>query len=111
MVQPQFKFSAAVRPQISWDYQGREAQDGHFDLHTAPELWELSVYHSALLYVHRDCTDYLGQGAQDDHLNFHTAPELWTTAKLQGQEAIYDMLLPTIAITCLRRTPQMPVSL
>ena len=59
------------------DYQGRGAQDGHMDFHTAPsELCE-GGWLVECRFTSTETVGLLGTGAQDGHLDFHTAPELY----------------------------------
>ena len=59
------------------DYQGRGAQDGHLDFHTAPsELCE-GGWLVECRFTSTETVGLLGTGAQDGHFDFHTAPELY----------------------------------
>ena len=54
---------------------GTEAQDGHLDFHTAPELCGVTSLVECC-FTSTETVGLLGTEAQDGHLDFHTAPEL-----------------------------------
>ena len=54
---------------------GKGAQDGHLDIHTAPELCNYISWLKCC-FTSTETVGLLGTGAQDGHLDSCTAPEL-----------------------------------
>ena len=59
MTNAKARFNNSLRPRKPEGSLGRTAQDGHLDSHTAPELWQFTVYMDVtVMFLSLQCADF-----------------------------------------------------